>query len=155
MAVLELVEEITTSINNNKYTTGIFVDLKKAFDTVNHDILAKKYNYYGIRGIAHTWILSYLANRSQYVQYDNCDSEVLIVFCCCSTRFCHRTGVVYFVHQYVSKILKFILFADDINMFCCDSNTNELVRLTNDELNKLRTWLSLNVLKTNYDFVKL
>ena len=52
-------------------------------------------------------------------------------------------------------IFTFILFADDTNMFCCESNINELVRLTKDELNKLHTWfavnrLYLNVSKTNY-----
>ena len=41
-ALLELVEEITTSLDNNKYTVGVFIDLKKAFDTVDHDILSKK-----------------------------------------------------------------------------------------------------------------
>ena len=39
-ALLELVEEITSSLDNNKYAIGVFVDLKKAFDTVDHDILA-------------------------------------------------------------------------------------------------------------------
>ena len=50
--LLELVEEITTSLANNKYAIGIFVHLTKAFDTVNRDILAKQLYYYGIRGIA-------------------------------------------------------------------------------------------------------
>ena len=73
-ALFELVEGITTYLDNNNYAIGKFIDLKKAFDIINHDILANKLYYYGIRGVAHTWILSYLANRSQYVQYNNCDS---------------------------------------------------------------------------------
>ena len=51
-AILELVEEITNCLDNNKYYIGVFVDLKKAFDTVDNDVLATKY-FYGVRAIAH------------------------------------------------------------------------------------------------------
>ena len=80
-ALLELVEEITSSLDNNKYAIGVFVDLKKAFDTVDHDILAKKLHFYGVRGVAHKWILSYLKNRQQFVNCYNCDTEILNVSC--------------------------------------------------------------------------
>ena len=62
-AILELIEEITNSLDNNKYFIGVFIDLKKAFDTVDHDVLAIFF-FYGVRDIAHTWIASYLENRS-------------------------------------------------------------------------------------------
>ena len=62
-ALLELVEEITSSLDNKKYSVGIFIGLKKAFDTIDHDILAKKLYFCGVRGIAHTWLLSYLEDR--------------------------------------------------------------------------------------------
>ena len=68
-AILELVEEITNCLDNNKYYIGVFIDLKKAFDTVDHDVLATKFYFYSVRGIAHKWIVSYLENRSQFVQY--------------------------------------------------------------------------------------
>ena len=67
--VLELVEENINSLDNNKYSIGIFIDLKKAFDTVDHYILVKQLNFYGVRGIAHKWIVSYLENISQFVHY--------------------------------------------------------------------------------------
>ena len=51
-ALLDLVEEITTSLEQNKYTIGVFIDLKKAFDTVDHDVLCKKLHFYGLRGVA-------------------------------------------------------------------------------------------------------
>ena len=66
-ALLDLVEEITTSLEQNKYTVGVFIDLKKAFDTVDHDILCKKLHFYGLRGVAQEWIQSYLENRKQFV----------------------------------------------------------------------------------------
>ena len=71
MAALELVNNIFQGFENNEYTVGIFVDLKKAFDTVNHNILIDKLNFYGIRGIPLAWLSSYLSNRQQFVQIDN------------------------------------------------------------------------------------
>ena len=67
LAILELVEEITNATDDCKSTVGVFIDLKKAFDTVDHNILIKKLEHYGIRGLASKWVCSYLENRSQYV----------------------------------------------------------------------------------------
>ena len=69
-ALIKLVEEITT-FYNNKYAISIFVEYKKAYGTVNHNILAKKLYFYGIHGVAHKWIMSYLENKSQFVHYEN------------------------------------------------------------------------------------
>ena len=66
-ALLEITEKIKETIDNKKYGCGIFIDLRKAFDTVNHEILLKKLEHYGIRGKALTWFTSYLTNRKQYV----------------------------------------------------------------------------------------
>ena len=53
LALTDLVEELTNFIDNKKITIGIFIDVKKAFDTINHGLLLQKLEYYGIRGIAH------------------------------------------------------------------------------------------------------
>ena len=110
MPQIELVEEITT-LDNNKYAIGIFVDLKKAFDTVNHDILAKKLYFYGIHGVAHQWIMNYLENRSQFVQYDNCDSEVLKISCGVSQ------GSVLGLKLFILYILIFVMFQTFLSLF--------------------------------------
>ena len=60
LAIIELVEEITNSLDNHETSVGVFIDLKKAFDTVDHGILIEKRYHYGIRGIANKWICSYL-----------------------------------------------------------------------------------------------
>ena len=58
--------QITESIDNNEFGCGIFIDLKKAFDTVNHSILLSKLNHYGVRGEAYDWFHSYLSNREKF-----------------------------------------------------------------------------------------
>ena len=69
LAILELVENITTYIDDCKSTVGIFIDIKVAFDTVVHEYSHKKLAHYGIRGVANKWICSYLRNISQYCLY--------------------------------------------------------------------------------------
>ena len=80
-ALMDLVEEITSSIDVEKISIGVFIDLKKAFDTVNHTLLIDKLEYYRIRGIAQEWLKSYLKDRKQFVQIDECASTLLNVTC--------------------------------------------------------------------------
>ena len=159
-ALLDLTEEITSSLDNKKYSVGIFIDLKKAFDTIDHDILAKKIYFYGVRGIAHKWLLSYLEDRKQFVHFNNYNSETLNVSCGVPQGSILGSKLFsMYINDIckVSKIFKFILFADDTNIFCCDSNLDKLLRVINAELEKIHMWfsanrLSLNVAKTNYMF---
>ena len=64
---MSIAENIQTQLDDGKYSAGVFVDLKKASDTVDHNILLKKLDYYGVRGIANEWFASYLKNRKQFV----------------------------------------------------------------------------------------
>ena len=68
MPILDLVDKNSQKIDSKYYSLGIFIDLSKAFDTIIHKILIDKLEYYGIRGIALQWFISYLSKRSQYVQ---------------------------------------------------------------------------------------
>ena len=67
-ALISMTETIQNTLDNGKYSCGIFIDLKKAFDTVNHSILLKKMDHYGIRGIALDWFSSYLSSGNSMSQ---------------------------------------------------------------------------------------
>ena len=59
-AALELTESIYNSIDSKQHCAGVFIDLKKAFDTVNHKLLVEKLSFYGVRGVANAWLENYL-----------------------------------------------------------------------------------------------
>ena len=67
LALIHMTNEIATAIDQNEITAGVFLDLSKAFDTLNHEILFSKLGHYGIRGVALNWMKSYFNNRKQFV----------------------------------------------------------------------------------------
>ena len=69
-AIMQLVDQINNSFENNQYTPGVFIDLSKAFDTVDHEILIAKLENYGIKGNNLNWFKSYLENRKQFIRSD-------------------------------------------------------------------------------------
>ena len=70
-AIAQLVDQIYESFENDNYTVSILVELSMAFDTVDHTILLKKLEIYGLMGVNPTWFRSYLTNRKQYICIDN------------------------------------------------------------------------------------
>ena len=158
LAIIELVEEITNSLDNHEATVGVFIDLKKAFDTVDHSILIEKLYHYGIRGTANKWICSYLMNRYQYVTINGTNSDYMNVLCGVPQG--SILGPILFILYIndmcnVSTLLKPILFADDTNLFYSGKDIDELCSVVSIELDKLCVWfqvnkLSLNTSKTNF-----
>jgi Reverse transcriptase (RNA-dependent DNA polymerase) len=81
MALLEMQSNIVDAMDCNKFSLGIFFDLSKAFDTVSHGILAKKLEYYGLRGISQQWFTDYLSNRTQFVNFKGSKSQTMKITC--------------------------------------------------------------------------
>ena len=80
-STLQITEKIKDSIENGKFGCGVFIDLKKAFDTVNHTILIKKLEQYGIKNTSLEWFKSYLANRQQFVSFNGNLSDKKSITC--------------------------------------------------------------------------
>ena len=74
-AIVQLVDQIRNGFESKQYTLGVFVDLSKAFDTVNHKILISKLENYGIRGKNLLWFISCLTNRTQFIKYNNLNTS--------------------------------------------------------------------------------
>ena len=80
-AIPDIVNAIRTNMNNRLFSCGIFIDLKKAFDTADHEILLRKSDHYGFRGIINIWFSSYLQGRTQTTQIGPHISERLDSTC--------------------------------------------------------------------------
>ena len=73
---MSITENIRTHLDENELTAGVFIDLRKAFNTVDHDILLTKLHHYGIRRLFHDWFRSYLKGRQQFVSIGNQTSAI-------------------------------------------------------------------------------
>ena len=78
-SALLITDNVQIAIEDGQFSCGIFLDLSKAFDAVDHSILIRKLSHYGIRGIANDWFTSYLHNRRQYVTIGISKSDELVV----------------------------------------------------------------------------
>ena len=145
---------MTEHIERGKSECGICIDLKKTFDTVNHTILLKKLEHYGIRGIPYKWFESYLYSRRQFVSVNGHSSLELEI----------KHGVpqgsvlgpllfLLYINDLpnVSKKLTFYLFADDTNIYFDSPDLFNLQKTVNKELHKIKRWLESNRLALNID----
>ena len=157
-SLVSITETINKTIEQKKFGCGVFIDLKKAFDTVNHNILLQKLEPYGIRDNVLLWFKSYLTDRMQNVSVNGSDSETKRVTCGVPQG--SVLGPILFLLYIndlpnISKHLKFFLFAEDTNIYLEDSNLNAFGKVMDKELKKIYEWLcihrlSLNITKTNF-----
>ena len=135
--LIDLIEEITSSLDKGLYVVSSFLDLSKAFDTVNHQILLNKLKYYGLQQSEYNWFQSYLSNRKQQVHANGVASD---------TRFI-STGVpqgsilgpllfTIFINDLPKSSTFFStrLYADDTSLTASGSDLTSLLREINNHL---------------------
>ena len=144
LALIDLCDKISSAFNRREHATGVFLDLSKAFDTVNHVILSDKLDHYGIRGLALEWVKSYFPERKQFVEFNNVRSSSQAISCGVPEG--SILGPLFFI-LYVNDLnnasmLDATLVADDTNLFICHNDPVYLISTLNRELNKLSTWFA-------------
>ena len=155
--MIYLEENIRQTFDKGNIGSGIFVDLQKAFDAVEHEILLSKREHYGVRGLIKNWFKSYLIDRKQNVSVNDYNS-------CLSSTACGvpQESVLLFLlsindlHRAI-KFWKVHHFADDTNLLFLTNSIKKLNKPINTDLKKLCHWLnakkvSLNVKKTETIF---
>lgn len=157
-ALVSITEWIKSYIDRGYFVGGLFLDIQKAFDTVNHGILLQKLNIYGIRGICLQWIDSYMRDRKQFVSVDGEISDHLNI----------SHGVpqgsilgpllfLLYINDFnqSTKSSTTIHFADDTTVLFYDRSIRKLKKSMTSESNCLFDWFCANRLSMSADKTEL
>ena len=151
-ALIYLTDKIRHEIDKGNYACGIFVDFQKTFHTVDHHILLKELEYYGVRGISNKWFASYLSNRKQFVSINGYKSNLADAKCGVPQG--SILGPLLFL-IYINDLHAAIKysevhhFADDTNLLNFNSCVKSINKQVNYDLKNLSNWLKANKLSLN------
>ena len=151
-AVTQITDNITQNLQNGETTFSIFIDLTKAFDSINHSILLSKLNKYGIRGVTAKLIKNYLTGRIQRTKVNGVFSQPEYVTCGIPQG--SILGPLLF-NLFINdlpeaSLFSVRLFADDACLTLSSRDPNNLETSVNNELVKISNWLKINKILINY-----
>ena len=146
-ALLDITEEIRNVLDKNSFAAGIFLDFQKAFDTVDHQILLKKLEHYGIRGTANKWFKSYLKNRMQFVSINGVSSEtILMLLGVPQGSILGPLLILIYINDFHQSVIYSSArhFTDDANLILCNKSIKKIQKQLNIDLKLISKWLNAN-----------
>ena len=152
--LIDLIRNISSAIDRNESTLGVFLELSKAFDTINHKILSDKLQHYSIRDTALSWIKSYLEDRTHFIQFGWHWSYYRKISCGIPQ------GSILGPLRNIFSLTQSLLLADETNIFCTHMDTEHLASIASNELAKLllglkrKTYLSIWLKRTLWFFIQ-
>ena len=151
-SIMNITETWFRNINEQKTNLSVFLDLKKAFDTVDHDVLLSKLSAYGVTDLAHGWFTSYLAGREQYCYVEGKSSNKRLVQCGIPQGSCLGPLLFIIYMNDFEKCLKKSkpnMYADDTSISYASNEINELFNEIKGELDLVSSWMRQNKLSLN------